>query len=108
MLEKNPDIMNLSLVCNCIENACATWLQEFLQLDGLVVLFRNLEELTSQFVGVTGSFNIILQDHLVRAVQGVVNTKVGIKYLLKQKPFTRKLVQGIHCTHFRLNGQLFM
>jgi len=87
-----PSVPNYAGVRKLIENASASWMEEFLQNGGLAVLFNNLEKLSAS--SVCGFSNTLLELEVVYAVKAVINSKVGIEFLLTQKQFTRQLIKG--------------
>jgi hypothetical protein len=91
-----PSVPNYSGVRKLIENATSAWMEEFLAREGLVLLFSSLEKLSSTITGGRGGgfSNALLQLEVVYAVRAVVNSKVGLEYLLSQRQLTRQLVQG--------------
>lgn len=93
-LLKIPTVPNYAGVRKLIENASTLWMEDFLNRDGLAVLFSSLEKLSAKSQ-LSGSFsNAVLQLEVVFAVRAVVNSKVGLEYLLSQRQFTRQLIKG--------------
>ena len=88
-----PNAPNYAAVLKLIENASALWMEEFLQKGGLAALFDNLEKLSVSSGG-DKLLNTLLQLEAVKAVRAVLNSKVGLEYLLTQRQFTRQLIQG--------------
>ena len=97
-----PSVPNYAGVRKLIEHSTPEWLEEFLARDGLSLLFTSLEKLSSGKSvaggggsGGSGGFSAaLLQLEVVYAVRAVVNSKVGLEYLLTQRQFTRQLIQG--------------
>ena len=90
-----PAVPNYAGVRKLIENASVSWMDQFLQNDGLAILFNNLEKLsTIKTSSACGFSNTLLQLEVVYAVKAVINSKVGIEYLLSKRQFTRQLIKG--------------
>lgn len=87
-----PSVPNYAGVRKLIEMASAPWMEEFLQNGGLSVLFNSLEKLSAS--SVCGFSNTLLELEVVYAIKSVINSKVGIEFLLTQKQLTRQLIKG--------------
>ena len=67
------------------------WMEEFLARDGLAVLFDRLEKLSSG----CSIANALFQLEVTYAIRAVVNSKIGLEYLLLHRQFSRQLINGI-------------
>lgn len=90
-LLKIPSLANYSGFRKLIENAKSSWMEDFLEGDGLAVLFDRLEKLSTGF-GIT---NALFQSEVAYAIRAVVNSKIGLEYLLAHRQFTRQLFSGM-------------
>lgn len=70
-------------------------MEDFLERDGLAVLFDRLEKMSTGF-SITNS---LFQLEVTYAIRAVVNSKIGLEYLLAHRQFTRQLFNGIFEIH---------
>jgi hypothetical protein len=96
-LLKIPSLPNYSGFRKLIENAKSSWMEDFLERDGLAVLFDRLEKLSTGF-SIT---NALFQSEVTYAIRAVVNSKIGLEYLLAHRQFTRQLFNGMFKIHMR-------
>ena len=96
-LLKVPSLPNYSGFRKLIENAKPSWMEDFLERDGLAVLFDRLEKLSTSF-SIT---NALFQSEVTYAIRAVVNSKIGLEYLLAHRQFTRQLFSGIFEIYLR-------
>ncbi len=94
-LLKIPSLPNYSGFRKLIENAKSSWMEDFLERDGLAVLFDRLEKLSTGF-SIT---NALFQSEVTYAIRAVVNSKIGLEYLLAHRQFTRQLFNGMFKIH---------
>lgn len=66
-------------------------MEDFLARDGLAILFDKLEKLSTGF----SISNATFQLEVAYSIRAVLNSKVGLEYLLTQRQFTRQLINGI-------------
>ena len=90
-----PSLPNYAGFRKIIEHAKPAWMEEFLMRDGLSVLFDKLEKVSSSF----GISNAIFQLELVYAIRAVLNSRIGLEYLLTQRKLTRQLM---NCNYSKL------
>ncbi|XP_046647643.1 inverted formin-2-like [Daphnia pulicaria] len=90
-LLKIPSLPNYSGFRKLIENAKSSWMEDFLERDGLAVLFDRLEKLSTGF-SIT---NALFQSEVTYAIRAVVNSKIGLEYLLAHRQFTRQLFNAM-------------
>lgn len=67
------------------------WLEDFLNLDGLGVLFESLERLSDR--GFSSITDAILQLECVLCVKTVMNSTSGLEYIINNDDYTRKLAK---------------
>lgn len=85
-----PSLPNYAGFRKLVENAKPTWMEEFLERDGLACLFDRLEKLSASY----SISNALFQLEVAYAIRAVLNSKIGIEYLLAHRQFTRQLING--------------
>ena len=91
----NPSIHVYHTLKSRIESSAPSWLQQFLELDGLGSLISTVEQLSRSTAGSDGSFSgAILQLDCLSCVKALLNTTIGMTYFLQHQNYTRKLVMG--------------
>ena len=91
----NPSIHVYHALKSRIESSAPSWLQQFLELDGLGSLISTVEQLSRSTSASDGSFSgAILQLDCISCVKAVLNTTIGMTYFLQHQNYTRKLVMG--------------
>jgi len=69
------------------------WILQFLHNDGLEILFESLEQICRQK---PASFlDAVLQVGCVDCVKAVMDTSLGLDYIVENKDFTRKFATGM-------------
>ena len=100
-LTHNPSVHVYYALKSRIESSAPSWLQQFLELDGLGSLINTLEQLSRSSAGTDGSFSgAILQLDCLSCVKAVLNTNIGMTYFLQHQNYTRKLVMGEYLIQF--------
>ena len=91
----NPSIHVYHALKSRIGSSSPSWLQQFLELDGLGSLISTVEQLSRSTSASDGSFSgAILQLDCISCVKAVLNTTIGMTYFLQHQNYTRKLVMG--------------
>ena len=70
-------------------------MEDFLNLDGLSVLFETMARRGSGSHSLSIS-DALLQLECVMCVKAVMNSEVGLSHITKDKSYTRKLAEGIN------------
>lgn len=68
------------------------WISDFLQKDGLELLFESLDQLCKNQS--YNFLNVILQDSCVECVRTVMDSSLSLDYIIENKEFTTKLASG--------------
>lgn len=68
------------------------WLEDFLGLDGLGVLFESLERLGER--GFSSIADALLQLECVLCIKAVMNSTTGLDYITNDSSYVRKLAKG--------------
>ena len=68
------------------------WILNFLNKDGLELLFESLEQICKRQP--TNFLNEILKVSCVECVTSVMDSSLGLDYIVENKEFTRKLASG--------------
>jgi hypothetical protein len=75
-----------------LENTSEAWLREYLERDGLDSMLNSLCEMASKTFS---SFSdAILQLDCVSCIRAVLNTSVGLDFMVKHEEYTAKLILG--------------
>lgn len=68
------------------------WISDFLQKDGLDLLFESLEQLCKSQSD--NFLNVILQESCVECVRTVMDSSLSLDYIIENKEFITKLASG--------------
>lgn len=68
------------------------WILKFLNKDGLELLFESLEQICKRQQ--TNFLNEVLKVSCVECVKTVMDSSLGLDYIVENKEFTRKLASG--------------
>lgn len=94
-LAHNPSVHVYYALKSRIEQSSSSWLREFLDYDGLLILLDTLVQLADNPEHGYSSFSdAILQLDCVSCVKAIINTGVGMKYMIQQEDYVHKLLQG--------------
>ena len=93
-LLRNPAVENIFRIKNLMQDANKEWLEDFLILDGLDVLFETLELLKDR--GTSYIYNANLQLQVVMCVRAVMNSESGLEHIINSDNYTRKLAKGMY------------
>ncbi|XP_076038925.1 inverted formin-2-like [Oratosquilla oratoria] len=104
-LLRMPCVTNYSGMMKLMEKAPKEWLEEFLDLDGLGVLFESLERLSDR--GFSSIADALLQLECVRCVKAVMNSTTGLEYLVREHSYTRKLAKALDSKNLLVKKQVF-
>ena len=70
------------------------WILEFLNKDGLELLFESLEQLCKSQSD--NFLNVILQTSCAECVRTVMDSTLSLDYIIENKEFTKKLASGMY------------
>ncbi|XP_060080017.1 inverted formin-2-like [Ylistrum balloti] len=76
-----------------LESCSEAWLQEFLDLDGLQSLLTSLCQMTGR--GFTSFSDAIFQLDCISCIRNILNTHVGLDFMIKNDGYTSKLSQAL-------------
>ncbi|XP_045594801.2 inverted formin-2 isoform X1 [Procambarus clarkii] len=100
-----PSVSNYSGLKKLMEVASKEWLEDFLNLDGLGVLFESLERLSDRrFSSIADA---LLQLECVLCVKAVMNSKTGLEYIINSDNYTRKLAKALDSRNMLVKKQVF-
>ncbi|XP_046369459.2 inverted formin-2-like [Haliotis rufescens] len=107
---RNPTVQNLAKLRKAIKSNDRDWMREFLEFDGLGLLFQCLKNLSS-FKGVSLS-DMVLRMECAMCVREVVNSQSGLDCLLKLKGkkdniFGRRLAAALETNNVMVKLQIF-
>lgn len=99
---RNPNLQNLAKLRKCIKSNDVDWMTEFLQFDGLGLLFQCLKNLGS-YKGHHLS-DMVLKLECIMCIREVINSQSGVDCLLKIKErkdniFGRRFASGMLTLH---------
>lgn len=80
---RNPTVQNLGKLCRAIKCSDADWMKEFLEFDGLGLLFQCLRQLTE--VQSPHLSDMVLRMECTMCIREVANSKIGLDCLLSSK-----------------------
>ncbi|KAL4230469.1 FH2 domain-containing protein 1 [Mactra antiquata] len=81
------------------------WISDFLQNDGLDLLFESLEQIC---INQCDHFlNVILQNSCVECVRTVMDSSLGLDYIIENKEFTQKIGSALSTENVTVKQQVF-
>lgn len=91
LLAGNTDLTRLTIVKRELAHASSSWMNRFLELDGLEALFRALDTYSAQ----TSFQDAVLQLHCVECLRALMNGRTGLDHIVGQPRYTRKLAEAL-------------
>ncbi|XP_072041000.1 inverted formin-2-like isoform X2 [Amphiura filiformis] len=85
-------------------NQDAEWMDKFLGLDGLDVLFEVLQRFSDRSLSFTDAY---LQLEIVGCIKAVMNSKAGLDFIVDHDDFTRKLAGALNTNNQMVKKQVF-
>ena len=83
-----------------LENTSEAWLREYLDRDGLDIMLNSLCEMAGR--GFTSFSDAILQLDCVSCIRAILNTSIGLDFMVRHQGYTAKLILGaVSYTHLR-------
>lgn len=107
---RNPNLQNLAKLRKCIKSNDVDWMTEFLQFDGLGLLFQCLKNLGS-YKGHHLS-DMVLKMECIMCIREVINSQSGVDCLLKIKErkdniFGRRFASALDTNNVMVKMQMF-
>ncbi|XP_045205613.2 formin-J-like isoform X2 [Mercenaria mercenaria] len=81
------------------------WISDFLQKDGLDLLFESLEQLCK--TQADNFLNVILQESCAECVKTVMDSSLSLDYIIENKEFTTKLASALSIENVPVKQQVF-
>ncbi|XP_076467924.1 inverted formin-2-like [Babylonia areolata] len=97
MASHSPSVHVYYALRSQLERCSVTWLQEFVSLGGLDSLLDSLCQMTGKTF--TSFSDAILQIDCISCIRAILNTHLGIDYLLQTPSAANKLVMGLEITN---------
>lgn len=88
-----PTAKNYTALRKQLENCSKGWMTEFLQHDGLEVMFSAMRQMTER--SYMKFADAVLQLELVRCIKAVINSKTGMDFVIDHGDMVHKLALGI-------------
>ena len=82
------------------------WILEFLQHDGLEILFESLEQICRQKSH--GFLDVVLQISCVECIKAIMDTSLGLDYIVENKDISRKFASGKFFLHVKVYFSSFI
>lgn len=87
-----PTVVNYSGLKKRLEGSDQAWMVQFLELSGLDLLLEALDRLSGR--GCSRITDALLQLTCVNCVKAVMNSSIGIHFIMENEGYVRKLSQG--------------
>ncbi|XP_078516401.1 inverted formin-2-like isoform X2 [Lissotriton helveticus] len=100
-----PSVVNYSALKKRLEGCDEKWMVQFLELSGLDLLLEALDTLSGR--GVARIANSVLQLTCINCVRAVMNSHRGIKYIVTNEGYVRKLSQALDTSNVMVKKQVF-
>ncbi|KAK4317796.1 hypothetical protein Pmani_011151 [Petrolisthes manimaculis] len=104
-LLRMPTVSNYSGLKKLMEMAGKEWLEEFLSLGGLEVLFESLTRLSER--GFSSIADALLQLECVLCIKAVMNSRTGLQYIVNNHQYIRKLTTSLDSRNMLVKKQVF-
>ncbi|KAK3880503.1 hypothetical protein Pcinc_014994 [Petrolisthes cinctipes] len=104
-LLRMPTVSNYSGLKKLMEMAGKEWLEEFLSLGGLEVLFESLTRLSER--GFSSIADALLQLECVLCIKAVMNSRTGLQYIVNNHQYIRKLTTSLESRNMLVKKQVF-
>ncbi|KAL5011364.1 hypothetical protein ScPMuIL_009915 [Solemya velum] len=90
---RSPSVQMYYALRTKFERSSDSWMQEFLDLDGLESLLDSLQQMTGK--GFTSFSDAILQLDCISCIRVILNTNLGLDYMVQNTGSTRKLARAL-------------
>ncbi|XP_061183577.1 inverted formin-2-like isoform X2 [Saccostrea echinata] len=88
-----------------LENTTEAWLREYLERDGLDIMLNSLCEMTGR--GFTSFSDAILQLDCVSCIRAILNTNVGLDFMVRHEYYTAKLILALNMNNTHPKKQVY-
>ncbi|PIK59478.1 putative inverted formin-2, partial [Apostichopus japonicus] len=99
-----PSIQNYTGLKKRISECDDEWMQQFLEQDGLGVLFLAAERICDRKMTFTDAF---LQLEVVACIKSVMNSKIGLDFVASHEESTRNLARVLDTNNVLVKKQVF-
>ncbi|XP_076340531.1 inverted formin-2-like isoform X2 [Tachypleus tridentatus] len=106
-LLRMPSVQNYAGMKKLLSRCDRHWMLEFLELDGLDVLFESLERLSERSGNGARFEDALLQLECVGCVRTVMNSRPGLDYIVDHSEYTRKLARALNTKNTLVKKQVF-
>ncbi|XP_053365519.1 inverted formin-2 isoform X1 [Clarias gariepinus] len=100
-----PTVVNYSGLKKRLEGSDETWMVQFLELSGLDLLLEALDRLSGR--GCSRITDALLQLTCVNCVKAVMNSSIGIHFIMENEGYVRKLSQALDTSNIMVKKQVF-
>ncbi len=97
-LLKMPSMSTYSALNKKLKSCSENWMMRFLEEDGLEVLLDAVSALSSRRVSALSDAMTLLE--CIACIKTVMNSKMGLEFLVQNQTYTRRLVKGKKHTSF--------
>ncbi|KAK3599935.1 hypothetical protein CHS0354_012578 [Potamilus streckersoni] len=105
---RSPSVQSFSTLRRRLKRARSDdpeWILHFLDQDGLDILFESLKQICSQICATF--LNESLQVSCVKCIKAVMDSPLGLDYIVENKEFTRKLASALDNDKIAVKKQIF-
>ena len=89
-----PSMKTCSALNRKLKQADSEWIAGFLEADGLTVLLDTVDTISSKRVSQLSDAMLLIE--CVACVKTIMNSKIGLEYIIDDPDYTRKLVKGTY------------
>ncbi|XP_053538844.1 inverted formin-2 isoform X4 [Ictalurus punctatus] len=100
-----PTVVNYSGLKKRLEGSDQAWMVQFLELSGLDLLLEALDRLSGR--GCSRITDALLQLTCVSCVKAVMNSSIGIHFIMENEGYVRKLSQALDTSNIMVKKQVF-
>ncbi|KAF4083879.1 hypothetical protein AMELA_G00122420 [Ameiurus melas] len=100
-----PTVVNYSGLKKRLEGSDQAWMVQFLELSGLDLLLEALDRLSGR--GCSRITDALLQLTCVSCVKAVMNSSIGIHFIIENEGYVRKLSQALDTSNIMVKKQVF-
>ncbi|MCJ8737056.1 hypothetical protein PDJAM_G00019400 [Pangasius djambal] len=100
-----PTVVNYSGLKKRLEGSDQAWMLQFLELSGLDLLLEALDRLSGR--GCSRITDALLQLTCVNCVKAVMNSSIGIHFIMENEGYVRKLSQALDTSNIMVKKQVF-
>ncbi|XP_027029442.2 inverted formin-2 isoform X3 [Tachysurus fulvidraco] len=100
-----PTVVNYSGLKKRLEGSDQAWMVQFLELSGIDLLLEALDRLSGR--GCSRITDALLQLTCVNCVKAVMNSSIGIHFIMENEGYVRKLSQALDTSNIMVKKQVF-